>query len=331
MDEIFSSRSKAALEEHFDVVWGRDGKIPADVYDDALPGVFAIVAANPVLDSSSLKRAKNLRAVVELSGSFPDTIDYAACAERGVEVLSCSPGFRRAVAEMGLAMLLAGARGLVREHEAFRAGEERWLDDVTDADFTLHGANIGFVGFGRIARELAGLLAPFKPVIRVYDPWLPANTPGVESCSLEELAENSRALVVMAVPTSENLNLIDAGVLGRMADNSMLVLLSRAHLVDFEALAVELDRGRIMFATDVFPEEPVPLPDPIRKRGNVILSPHRAAAVAGGRQLIGEMVVDDLMSIDGGSPERRLVQADSARISMLAGVGDASKAGELRQ
>ena len=163
MDEIFSARSKASFEEHFDIVWGRDGNIPADVYDDALPGAFAIVTANPVLDSAGLERAKNLRAVVELSGSFPDTVDYAACAERGVEVLSCSPGFRRAVAEMGMAMLLAGARGLVREHEAFRVGEERWLEDVPDTDFTLHGANIGFVGFGQIASRARWRNSPRTP------------------------------------------------------------------------------------------------------------------------------------------------------------------------
>ena len=88
------------------------------------------------------------------------TIDYQACADRGVEILSCAPGFRSAVAEMVLAMTLSAARGLVREHEAFRTGKERWLEDCAQTDFTLFNASVGFVGFGQIAQEMTRLLAP---------------------------------------------------------------------------------------------------------------------------------------------------------------------------
>ena len=131
------------------------------------------IAASPVISEETLQSAPKLKAIIEVSGAFPDTIDYAACAERGVEVLSCSPGFRSAVAEMGLAMTLSATRGLVREHEAFRFGTERWLMDCADTDFTLFGAKVGFVGFGQIAQEMARLLAPFNVEISAFDPWLP--------------------------------------------------------------------------------------------------------------------------------------------------------------
>lgn len=70
-------------------------------------------------------QAPHLRTIVEVSGAFPDKIDYTACFEAGIEVLSCAPGFRQSVTEIGLAMALAGARRLAHEHEAFRAGRER--------------------------------------------------------------------------------------------------------------------------------------------------------------------------------------------------------------
>ena len=61
----------------------------------------------------------------------------------------------------------------------------------------------------------------------------------------------------------------------------------------------------------------------IRDLDNVILSPHRAAAVCGGRQLIGDMILDDLASLFAGGKSRILGTANLERMKLLAGVGDA--------
>ncbi len=47
---------------------------------------------------------------------------------------------------MTLAVLLAGGRGLVDAHEAFRRGTEHWLYDREDTDFLLYRQTIGFIG-----------------------------------------------------------------------------------------------------------------------------------------------------------------------------------------
>lgn len=325
MDELFSPTAADRLKQ-FEIVWGRNEPIPDEEYHAALPSADVLIAAEPVVSADTLARAPNLRAVIEVSGAFPDTIDYRACEARGVEVLSCSPGFRSAVAEMGLAMTLAASRGLVREHEAFRSGQERWLDDCCDTDFTLFGANIGFVGFGQIARELTRLLAPFEVEISVFDPWLPetvARQFGVRTTDLTSLAATSQVLYVAAVPTARNKGLIDADILSAMPDKSVLVVLSRAHLVDFDALMDEAMSGRLTIATDVFPSEPLASDYPIRKLPNVLLSPHRAAAVAGGRHLIGDLILHDLAAISNGVKVRHLLRASPDKIADLSGVGDA--------
>lgn len=331
MDELFSPEAQSALRD-FDIVWGKDEPIPRDVYQAALPTTEVLIAATPEVTAETLDNAPRLRCVIEVSGSFPDTIDYAACNARGVEILSCAPGFRSAVAEMGLAMTLSAARGLVREHEAFRTGAERWLDDCIDTDFTLFGVRIGFVGFGQIAQEMTRLLAPFGPRIMAYDPWLPdrvARDYGIEVLPLQELAETVKVLYVTAVPTSKNIGLINASVLEALADQSLVVILSRAHLVDFDAVTTEALSGRLTIATDVFPEEPLGPLDRLRQLPNVLLSPHRAAAVAGGRHLIGDLILRDLRSISAGQSDRALAKAKSETISALAGVGDATKVAQF--
>lgn len=333
MDELFSPAALQALAAH-DVVWGRDTPIPAEVLEAAWPDAEVLIAASPAVSREALARAPRLRAIVEVSGAFPDTIDYAACFERGVEVLSCAPGFRAAVAEMGLGMALAAARGLVREHEAFRSGHERWLEDCAETDFTLYGAPVGFVGFGQIAQEMARLFAPFQARLASFDPWLPAEVAeafGVELLPLGELAAQSRVLFVTAVPTAENRGMIGADILRRMPDRSLLVLLSRAHLVDFDAVVAEAASGRIAVATDVFPTEPLAADHEIRNLPNVILSPHRAAAVPGGRHLIGDLILRDLAALAEGREGRELTRANPDRIGALAGVGDAAEVGKMAE
>jgi phosphoglycerate dehydrogenase-like enzyme len=327
IDELFSRQTFANLHDQFEIIWGKDAPIPDDVLDRALPEAFAYVAATPHITAETLAKAPNLKCVAEVSGHFPDTIDYAACQARDVEVLCCAPGFRQSVAEMGVAMALCLGRGLIREHEAFRHGDERWLDDCAGEDMTLFGASIGFVGYGSIAREVHRLLAPFGPKVSTYDPWLPearAREAGVSLVDLETLMEGSRCLFITAAPTRDNRHLIDGPLLAKLPHNASVVLISRAHLVDFEALLSAADSGRIKAAIDVFPDEPVPAGHPMRQCRNIVFSPHRAAAIERGRQLIGDFLTKDLKLVLSGKTPRYFNRAANLDVSALAGVGDAT-------
>ncbi len=325
--ELFSDTALAALKDRYSIVWGQDAPIPAHVLAAALPDAFAYVAATPTISPDTLAQAPNLKMVAEVSGHFPETIDYAACRKHGVEVLSCAPGFRQSVAEMGIAMALSMSRGLAREHEAFRAGKEQWLQDCAGEDFSLFGAPVGFVGYGSIARETRRLLAPFSPIVQAYDPWMDtghAADAGVDLVDLPALMEQSRCLFITAAPTRENHQMINAELLARLPKGALVVLISRAHLVDFDALLAAAERGAIKAAIDVFPSEPVAPDHPMRRSPNVVFSPHRAAAVEGGRHLIGDLLLKDLALVQAGQTPRHLNRAANLDVSTLAGVGDAA-------
>ncbi|MDJ0827808.1 MAG: NAD(P)-dependent oxidoreductase [Rhodobacter sp.] len=332
LDELFAPEDLAALHDAYDLIWAQDGPMPADALAEALPEANALISTRLDLDAETLARAPSLKAVVEVSGAFPPTIDYATCFARGIEVLSCAPGFRDAAAEMALAMALSGARGLVQEHEHFRTGGENWLMDNTATDFTLFGATVGFVGFGQIARRTAELLAPFAPRILAHDPWLPPEIAagyGIELVSLDEVMSRSRCLFVTAAPTASNRAMIGATEIAMMPQAALMVLVSRAHLVDFDAVVQAAAEDRIRAAIDVYPDEPLPPDHQLRQIPNVILSPHRAAAVARGRQLIGRMIRHDLDALFADRPERQLQVADPDRIGELAISGDAKKVGAM--
>ncbi|MEM0947885.1 MAG: NAD(P)-dependent oxidoreductase [Pseudomonadota bacterium] len=316
-DEIFRDETFDVLSGICDLHGGHDHPMERETVVELLPHATFYVAARPVLSPADVAHAPNLRATIEVAGAFRDGLAYDACFQQGVEVLSCSPGFRNSVAEMTLAMLLSGARGLVDEHEAFRTGTERWLDDREEKDFTLYGQTIGFVGYGQISRETHRLLAPFAPRVLAYDPFLTDVGEGVELTDLETLVSTCRAVVVAAVPSDETRGLLSRELIEGLQQGALVVLISRAWCADFPALIEAAQAGRVQVATDVFPDEPLSQTDPLRQMRNVILSPHRAAAVPGGRHLIGEMVLHDIMAILDGRPDRQLKSADPTNVGGL--------------
>ena len=319
LEELFRPSAYSTLQETCTVVGGANWSLPREDLMANLPHAEFIVAATPRLTREDIEMSPNLKAVIEVAGTFQTGIDYKACFDHGIEVLSCAPGFRYSVAEMTLGLILAGARGIVDEHERFRAGSERWLHDNMGTDFSLYGQTIGFVGYGSIARETARLLAPFAPKIKAFDPWLKATgmVDEVTFCDLEETVTTNRCIVVAATPTEENHQLVSRDLIGKMPRGTLVVVVSRAHLVDFEALVEAADAGRLRIASDVFPREPVSKRDAMRQAENVIWSPHRAAAVEGGRHPIGDMIVHDIQAIQSGRPERRLQTASLENIQKI--------------
>lgn len=313
MDDIFCADRAERLTDLVDVVWGRDEPMPLEEFKAALPDAFAVVSAGwrygDVLDD-----APNLRAILTVSGGWPPELDYARCFERGIRVLSAAPAFAGAVAEMALALALASSRDLVAEDRIVRDNRERWLSSAgTLGTFLLSGKRVGFVGFGNIGRRLRALLEPFGCELCAYDPWLTdayLKDERVEPTNLERLLETSRVIFVLATPTTENRALLSRELLELVQPDAVLVLVSRAHVVDFEALTELVLDGRFRAAIDVFPEEPLDPEHPIRTAPGVVLSPHRAGLVQEALWEIGRRVVDDLEAIVKGLPPRRLQAAD---------------------
>jgi phosphoglycerate dehydrogenase-like enzyme len=330
MDDIFSTHEAERLADLVEVVWGRDEPMPLEQFETAVADAFAVICGGwrygQVLD-----RADNLRAIISVTGGWPPELDYAGCFARGIRVLSVAPAFGAAVAEMALALALACARDVVAEDRAMRAAEERFLNTPGALDtFLLFGKSVGLVGYGNIGRNLRRLLEPFGCDLRSYDPWLSDSylrDEGVEPVGLAHLLESSRVVFVLATPTTENAALLSRELLELLRPDAVLVLVSRAHVVDFDALTELVLAGRFRAAIDVFPFEPLDPGHPIRAASHAVLSPHRAGLVQEALWEIGRLLVDDLDAIVNGLPPRRLQVAEPelasryVRTTRIAGPG----------
>lgn len=316
--EIFSDRHRAAFFADHDVI----EVDPADrdrTYARHLPETEVLISQQP-MGRDRLDMAPKLRAIFNVETNFLPNIDYDACFQRGIHVLTPASVFALPVAEIGLGMALSLARNIHGAHGDFVAGRELYgLEGNTQAEL-LTGSEIGFVGFGDLGRALFRLLAPFRARVRVFDPWLPEDylrRQGVEPASFEDVLKKSRVVFVVASVTTENAHLFDARALAMMPDGAMLVLLSRAALADFGALAAEAARGRLRIATDVFPEEPVPAGDPLRSVPGILFSAHRAGALTSALEGIGALVLEDLSLIARHLPPVSCRRAERETVSML--------------
>jgi len=293
------------------------GRLPAEFVDAHLAQAVAIVGQTD-LDGDRIARAPRLRTIINVEGNFGQNIDYAACFARGIHVLGVAPVFAQPVAEMALGLAIDLARGITQGDRLMRRGQEQYgLAGNRDA-FLLRDQTMGFIGCGNLGRALIPLLAPFRPRLLIHDPWLPdglVRELGAEPASLEQVLAEPRVIFALAGVTQENLGWLNRERLQTIRSDAVFLLMSRAGIVDFDALVDLVAQGRFRAATDVFPVEPAPADLPARQVQGLLLSAHRAGGLPSALLAIGELVVDDLGLILSGLPPQRLQAARSETVS----------------
>ena len=304
MNSIFDAEARRRLAELADLTIFDSGPMPAEMLEDALPEAEIIIGQSD-LPRERLERGKRLRAIFNVEGNFLPNIDYEYCFAHSVRVLIASPAFAVPVAEMALAFALDLARGVSKNDRAFYERNEIYGLESNRDCFLFTGSRVGIIGFGDLGRAFRPIVRPFRCPVKVYDPWLPQREILKNDCtpaSLDEVLSTSDVVFVFASVTSENQGFLGERELSLIRPGGLFVLMSRAGVVDFEALTAAAKSGHLKVATDVFPEEPFSKDHPIRDLPNVILSAHRSGGIQEAFTEIGNMVVSDLELLLRGLP-----------------------------
>ena len=304
MTLIFNEGAQNKLSELADLTIFDSGPMPAEMLESALPDAEIIIGQTD-LPRERLARCQKLRAIFNVEGNFLPNVDYDYCFAHNIRVLVASPAFAVAVAEMALALALDLARGVSQNDRAFRERNEIYGLESNRGCFLFTGCRVGIIGYGDLARAFRPLLRPFRCPVKVYDPWLPQREIRNDDCSpsaLDDLLSTSDAIFVFASVTAENQGFLGARELSLIRPGGLFVLMSRAGVVDFEALVSAAKSGNLKVATDVFPEEPLPHDHPIREIPHVILSAHRSGGIQEAFTEIGNLVVSDVELLLRGLP-----------------------------
>ncbi len=261
-----------------------------------------IVRSRTKVTAALLRGAPRLTLIAR-AGVGVDNVDQAAAAARGIRVVNAPTAATASVAELTVAFYLLLVRGLLPAIASTRAG--RWERSAHGRE--LLGKTVGFVGYGRIAREIARRLAPFGAVTIAYDPFVPAAVDRTEIVPWDALLDRSDLLSVHAALTAENHHLLDARAFARLKPGAFLVNVARGPLVDEAALLAALKSGRLAGAAlDVFEVEP-PVHRELVELPNVIATPHVGAMTVEGQGRAGAEIVDEVLRALRGEPLVALV------------------------
>jgi phosphoglycerate dehydrogenase-like enzyme len=242
--------------------------------------------------------APNLK-IVQKFGTDTRNIDLEACAERGIEVKTLRRRVNIAVAEHAFALMIAMAKKLcllnhrIDEASLREAGFEARMHDTRHAAAanwgrvyglsTLYGSTVGCLGLGEIGREVASRATAFGADVLYYQRnRLPEDIEkplGATYCGFEELLERSDFVSVHLPINDSTRGLIDAAAFARMKDGAFLINISRAAIIDRQALMDVLESDRLGgVALDVHYEEPSPPDEPLKNYSKALLTPHSAVA-----------------------------------------------------
>lgn len=210
-----------------------------------------------------------------------DRIPLERVRERSIRLENAAGIYSIPVAEWTILKILEIYK---RSREFYKAQSDRqWKKQFLLSE--LAGKTALIIGFGGIGREIARRLKAFSVQVMAVkkDPTSISDKGFLDSVHGTEEIDDLLPIcdiVILALPyDGETHHLMNTERLAKMKEDSVLVNVARGGVLDEQALAKALDRGKLLGAAlDVFEEEPLPPNSLLWKLDNLIITPHNAYA-----------------------------------------------------
>ena len=235
----------------------------------------AIIGVHEPITERVLAALPELKIIGKMAAGC-ESIDFDAMKKHGVRFGYTFGVNKLSVAELTLSFMIAGLRMVGEQNLAMRHGERPGMR----SGGLLTNRVVGLHGCGNIGKEVVRLLKPFGCTIlacdvKDYSEFYKSN--GVTPVGMDELLERSEVLSLHLPKTKVTRGLYSRAVLSRMRQGAVLVNTCRGEIVDEDALADQLDAGKLRAACfDVFAIEPA-VCDRLLKHPRMLATPHIGA------------------------------------------------------
>lgn len=289
----------------------------AAVACERMRGVRALVDGDP---TEALLEAPDLRhVIVPYAGIRPELRERLV--ERAHLTLHNSHFNAPFVAQHAFALLLACAARTSRYDAALRRGD--WGERDGPESVHLAGREALLLGYGAIGRALTPMLkgVGMRVVALRRSPDRAADDPreiGPEG--LHDALGTATAVIASLPETDATRGLLDEAAFAALRPDALVVNVGRGRVIDEDALWRSLDtKGVAGAGLDVWWRYPdgeearratLPSRRPFHLHPDVVLSPHRANAVAGWREASARDVLETLSAILAGR-SRNLVDTEA--------------------
>lgn len=226
------------------------------------------------LDEQVFKRMPNLKLVLQ-TGGHAYHIDTFAAQKQSIDI---ALGKRVkapliSVPELTFAFALSLMHKVHQGNNIMHNGHWQLFTGRT-----LSKRRLGILGLGRHGSRVAQIASTaFNMEVVAWERVANSDDTnnGFKRLSLDELLETSDVVSIHLRLSKESMGLMNKERLEKMKAGAILINTSRGAIVDENALAEALTKGKLAGAgLDVFAQEPLAIDSPLRKLDNVILTPH---------------------------------------------------------
>jgi (S)-sulfolactate dehydrogenase len=298
--EFMDQAAVDGLQKDFDLHYDPDLVDKPDELLKLVADARALIVRNRTQVRGALLEAGTSLMVIGRLGVGLDNIDLVTCATRNIEVCPASGANDDPVAEYVIAMMLVLLRGGFQATASVIAGD--WPRQACIGR-EVAGKQLGLVGFGGIARNVAARARNLGMTIAAYDPFLPAENPAWKDCEKLELGALLGACDVISlhVPLSDaTRNLLDAPAIAGMKKRAVVINTARGGVIDEHALAEALKKGALGGAAiDVYATEPVTADSGKLFAGvpNLFLTPHIAGVTEEANVRVSGVTADNVRRV----------------------------------
>lgn len=271
-DQVFPNIDveRALIEEgggSIEVATGdRDAVLELAADADALLNTYFALGAS---DIARLRRCK----IIARYGIGVDNIDLPAAKSAGIAVTNVPDYCVEEVALHTVALILNSVRRIGTGDALVRGGA--WGASAVGPVRRFSTLTVGLIGYGRIARQVAGILRPLAAGVIAHDPFVTGATTD-QLVTVNELFAESDVISVHCPLTEQTRGLINKASLAKMKPGATLINTSRGPVVVLDDVINALRSGQLgAAALDVFETEPPPAAL-LGDVPNLLVTPHSA-------------------------------------------------------
>ena len=253
---------------------------------------IVVIRSSTKINKDILQKANRLK-IIARCGVGIDNIDIEEATNKEIYVTNSPNANIISVAELTIGLIISAARNIHTSNNSLK--DKNW-DRNKFLGTELYKKQLGLIGFGKAAREVAKRLSAFGMEIVFYDPYVEASEDEANKVELDELLKTSDVISIHVVKNEETKNMINDEKLNLIKKGGILVNTSRGGIVDEVALFQRSSDDIIFAGLDVFSKEP---PD-INKTfstSNIVTTPHLGASTQEAQLRAGLETVQNISDI----------------------------------
>lgn len=301
------------LKEHFEVeMYEGKGIISQDELKKGVKDAFGLVSLlSTNVDKEVIDSGEQLAFIANYGAGFNNVdIDYAK--SKGIEVSNTPKASTNATGELTMGILLAVARRIPEGDQLMRhEGFDGWAP-LFFRGREVSGKTIGIIGLGEIGSAVARRAKGFDMNILYTGPHRKEDKEQALDASyvdLETLLKESDFITINAAYNASMEHMIDAEQLKLMKSTAYLINASRGPIVHEKALLEALQNKTIEGAAlDVYEFEPE-ITEGLKSLDNVVITPHIGNATFEARDMMAEIVANNLIKKAQGETPDYIVNA----------------------